>query len=281
MAAILEKRVLADRVAWIKVDAPLIATKRKAGQFIILRIREDGERIPLTIVDSNPHDGTIELIYQVLGKSTAQLFNLQVGDEIKDILGPLGKPTHIEKFGTVVCVAGGIGAAPILPIAKALKAAENRVITIVGARNKSLLILENELRKGSHELIITTDDGTYGKKGFVTNALSDMIENGLSINLVCAIGPAIMMKMVCLLTKTYNIPTLVSLNTIMIDGTGMCGGCRVSFGGESKFVCCDGPEFDGHKVDFDEMILRLNTYKKYEEEAIKHFEEKHKCKIGI
>jgi len=280
MNKIIKKEMLATNVLKMVVEAPEIAKMRKAGQFIILRIDDEGERIPLTIADADAKAGTITLIAQVVGKTTAHLSRLSEGDSILDIAGPLGKPTHIEKFGTVVCIGGGIGIAPMHPIAQALKAAGNRVISILGARNKALLIMEEELRKASDEVVIVTDDGTYGKKGFVTDALKELVDKGLTINLVVAIGPPIMMKMVSKLTLQFKLKTLVSLNTIMIDGTGMCGGCRVTIGGKPKFVCVDGPEFDGHEVDFDEMMRRLNMYRDSEKAAFARYSEKHDCKLG-
>ncbi|HLA48377.1 MAG TPA: sulfide/dihydroorotate dehydrogenase-like FAD/NAD-binding protein [Nitrospinota bacterium] len=263
MNKILEKKVWWADVPAIKefvVEAPLIAEKHKAGQFVILRVSENGERIPLTISDKNIERGTINILFQEVGKTTMSLGKLNAGDNIFDLAGPLGKPTHIEKFGTVVCIGGGIGVAPVHPIAQALKAAGNRVISILGARTKGILIYEALMRKCSDEVRITTDDGSYGRHGFVTDELKSMIESGMRIDLVVTIGPAIMMKMVCKVTEPYNILTFASLNTIMVDGTGMCGSCRVTVGGKTKFVCVDGPEFDGHKVNFDEMMSRLRQY---------------------
>lgn len=276
---IIEKTMLSENVMKLVVSAPEIAKKRRAGQFIILRPESiDGERIPLTIADASAENGTVTLVVQVVGKSTAKLSTLNVGDEIPDMAGPLGKPTHIEKFGNVVCVGGGIGVAPMHPIAEAMKKAGNKVTSILGARNKSLIIMENEMRKISDDVILVTDDGSYGEKGFVTNALEKLIKSGEKIDMVVAIGPAIMMKMVSELTKPYNIPTLVSLNTVMIDGTGMCGGCRVTVGGETKFVCVDGPEFDGHKVDFDGMMKRQRMFIPEERKSFETFKG-HKCKL--
>lgn len=254
------------------IEAALIANKRKAGQFIMLRIDEFGERIPLTIADSNAEKGTITLIYQSVGKTTIQLSHMDVGESLLDVVGPLGQPTHIENFGTVVCVGGGIGKAPLFPIAAALKKAGNTVISIVGARGKELIILEDELRVVSDELIVCTDDGSHGRMALVTEPLKEMLESGKPIDLCVAIGPAVMMKFVCKVTKEYNIPTVVSLNSIMIDGTGMCGGCRVSVGGETKFTCVDGPEFDGHAVNWELLIKRLNAYDKHEAEATARWE---------
>jgi ferredoxin--NADP+ reductase len=270
MNKIQEKEFLSPQVFRMRVEAPEIARKRKAGQFVILRTCDSGERIPLTIADADPTEGWIELVVQVVGKTTKSLSELAAGKSICDLAGPLGRPTHIEKFGTVVMVGGGIGTAPAHPIAQAMKAAGNRVISILGGRSKELVIMENKMRATSDEVIITTDDGSYGIKGLVTDAIQKLIDEGRKIDLVIAIGPPVMMKFVSLLTKKYAIPTLVSLNTVMVDGTGMCGGCRVTVGNESKFVCVDGPEFDGHLVNFDEMMLRLNMYKDQEKESYDH-----------
>ncbi len=274
MNKIQEKEILSPMVFRMRVEAPEIAKKRKAGQFVIIRTCETGERIPLTIADADPVNGWIELVVQVVGKTTRSLSELDPGDSLCDLAGPLGRPTHIEKYGTVVMVGGGIGIAPSHPIAQAMKAAGNRVISILGGRSKELIIMENRMRAASDEVIITTDDGSYGTKGLVTDAIQKLIDAGRKIDLVIAIGPPIMMKFVSLLTKKYEIPTMVSLNTVMIDGTGMCGGCRVTVGNETKFVCVDGPEFDGHQVNFDEMMLRLGMYKKQEQESLDH-----ECKI--
>lgn len=253
------------------IDAPLIAEKRKAGQFIILRIDEHGERIPLTIADSNNDAGTITLIYQAVGKTTAQLATMEVDDFLLDVVGPLGKATHIEHFGTCVCVGGGIGKAPLFPIANALKLAGNRVISIVGARGKDLIILEDELAVVSDELIVCTDDGSHGRKALVTEPLKEILERE-KVDLCVAIGPTIMMKFVSQVTKPFGVRTLVSLNSIMLDGTGMCGCCRVTVGGETKFVCVDGPEFDGHEVDYDQLINRLNSYLDHEKLSMERWE---------
>lgn len=271
MNEILENIKIAPMVFRMNVISPEIAKKRKPGQFVIIRPKNYSERIPLTIADSDPQDRYITLIYQIVGKTTHELSLMKKGENINDIVGPMGKPSHIENFGNVVCVGGGIGIAPLYPIVDGLKKAGNSVISILGARGKDLLILEDEMRRVSDEVIITTDDGSYGEKGFVTHALEKIIKSGLKINIIFAIGPAIMMKMVSKLTQNYGIPTIVSLNTIMIDGTGMCGGCRVQVGGEAKFVCVDGPEFDGHKVDFDEMLQRLQTYVSYEKQSYELF----------
>ncbi len=271
MNKILEKEFITPTVFRMKVEAPVIAQKRRAGQFIILRTSESGERIPLTIADADPEEGWIELVVQIVGKTTKSLSLLEPGEFIHDLVGPLGKPTHIELYGTVVIVGGGIGIAPSHPIAQAMKAAGNNVICILGGRTKELVIMEEKMRATSDRVIITTDDGSYGMKGLVTDALQQLIDEGVKIDLVVAIGPPIMMKFVSLLTKKFDIPTLVSLNTIMVDGTGMCGACRVTVGGETKFVCVDGPEFDGHKVDFDEMMKRLRMYEEQEKESMKRF----------
>ncbi len=242
-----------------EIEAPFIARKAKPGQFVILKANETGERIPLTMAEIDAGKGTITIIYMVVGKSTALFRDLAVGDGYQDVIGPLGKPTHLSKVGKVVCVGGGTGIAVLHPITRALKEIGNEVTCIIGARSKDLLILEEQMRSASHDLRICTDDGSYGHKGFVTDVLKEILEQG-DINQVVAIGPVPMMKFVSLMTKTFNVPTLVSLNPIMVDGTGMCGGCRVSVGGETKFACVDGPEFDGHKVDYDELMLRLQAY---------------------
>jgi len=275
MNEIIEKKELSEGVFQIKVNNPNIARERKAGQFIIVQVDTDfGERIPLTIADANAGEGWIMLIFQAVGKTTLKLANLSKGDCIANLLGPLGTPTHIENFGKVVCVGGGIGVAPLHPIAKALKEAGNHVTIIMGARNKELMILEKEMSAIADELIICTDDGSYGRKDLVTAPLKELCEQKLPPNLAVAIGPPIMMKFCAETTRPYGVHTVVSLNTIMIDGTGMCGGCRVTVGDETKFVCVDGPEFDGHLVDFDNMMQRLGTYKTQEEKA------RHTCKIS-
>lgn len=242
-----------------EIEAPLIARKAKPGQFVILKANENGERVPLTMAETDPEKGTITVIYMVVGKSTALFRTLREGEGYEDVIGPLGKATHIEKVGNVVCVGGGTGIAVLHPIARALKEAGNHVTAIVGARSEALLILEDRMRDASHELIVCTDDGSYGRKGFVTEALKEVLEAG-KVDQAVAIGPVPMMKFVSKMTAEYSVPTLVSLNPIMVDGTGMCGGCRVSVGGETKFACVDGPEFDGHKVDFDELTNRLQAY---------------------
>lgn len=243
---------------WIK--APKIAAKAKPGQFVILRATEKGERIPLTMADTDPERGLINIIYMVVGKSTALFKTLKVGDAYLDIIGPLGQPTHLEKVGKVICVGGGTGVAVLHPITRGLKQLGNHVLAVIGARSKDLLILEDKMRLASHELMVCTDDGTYGHKGFVTDKLKEALETHKDIGLAVCIGPVPMMRACCEITKQYNVKTLVSLNPIMVDGTGMCGCCRVRVGGQMKFACVDGPEFDGHQVDFDELTLRLRSY---------------------
>ena len=242
-----------------EIEAPLIAKKAKPGQFVILKANEEGERIPLTMADTDPEKGTITIIYMVVGKSTALFRDLKVGEGYMDVIGPLGKATHLEKVGKVICVGGGTGIAVLHPITRALKEIGNEVIAVVGARSKDILILEEQMKAASNELRICTDDGSYGHHGFVTDVLKEELEKG-DVKQVVAIGPVPMMKFVSKMTAEYSVPTMVSLNPIMVDGTGMCGGCRVSVGGETKFACVDGPEFDGHKVDYDELMLRLQAY---------------------
>ncbi len=242
-----------------EIEAPLIARKAKPGQFVILKANETGERIPLTMADTDPEKGTLTVIYMVVGKSTALFKTLKVGEGYQDVIGPLGKPTHLEKVGTVVCVGGGTGIAVLYPITRGLKEIGNRVVSIIGARSKDILILEDRMRAVSDELYPCTDDGSYGHHGFVTEVLKRILDEQKADQVV-AIGPVPMMKFVSKITKQYEVPTIVSLNPIMVDGTGMCGGCRVSIEGENKFACVDGPEFDGHKVDYDELMLRLQAY---------------------
>ena len=246
-----------------EIEAPLIAKKAKPGQFVILKANEDGERIPLTMADSDPDKGTITIIYMVVGKTTALFRDLQTGDSYQDVIGPLGKPTHLEKLGKVICIGGGTGVAVLHPITRGLKEVGNDVTCIIGAKNKDLLILEEQMKSASHDLRVCTDDGSYGHHGFVTEVLQDVLKGG-DIKLVVAIGPVPMMKAVSNITKEFGVKTMVSLNPIMVDGTGMCGGCRVSIGGETKFACVDGPEFDGHQVDYDELTLRLRAYQEEE-----------------
>ncbi len=242
-----------------EIEAPRIARKARPGQFVILKASEEGERIPLTMAETDPEKGTLTIIYMVVGKSTALFKSLKVGDAYQDVIGPLGKATEIEKIGNVVCVGGGTGIAVLHPITRALKNVGNHVTAIIGSRSKDLLIMEDHMRRASHELIICTDDGSYGRKGFVTEALKDVLDKG-DTQLAVAIGPVPMMKFVSKLTAQYGVKTIVSLNPIMVDGTGMCGGCRVTVGGKTKFACVDGPEFDGHQVDYDELMLRLQAY---------------------
>lgn len=267
MSKVLDKKMLSRDVVQMKLLAPEIASERQAGQFIIVQVDSDfSERIPLTIADADEKAGSITIIFQIVGKSTLKLAQKETGESVENLLGPLGKPTHIEKFGTVVCVGGGIGVAPLHPIAQAMKKAGNRVITIMGARTKDLLILEDEMCAIADELIICTDDGSYGRKCLVTEPLKEICEKG-GADLAVTIGPAIMMKFCAETTRPFGVKTYASLNTIMVDGTGMCGGCRVTVGNETKFVCVDGPEFDAHLVDFDNMMLRLRSYKPQEQDA--------------
>ena len=267
MNKIISKEYFSANVVKFTVDAPLIAKARRAGHFVIVRVGEKGERIPLTIADADISKGTITLVVQRMGVSSTKLCALEAGDYITDLVGPLGKATHIENFGTVVCACGGVGTAPMMPIVAALKKAGNKVITVIAARTKDLVILEEQMRENSDEVIVMTDDGSYGNKGLVTNGVEAVIQRE-KVDLCVTIGPAIMMKFVSLLTKKYDIPTVASLNTIMVDGTGMCGACRVTIGGKTKFVCVDGPEFDAHQVDFDEMLMRLGGYKDQEKEEM-------------
>jgi len=269
MYEILEKKILSDTVKLMKIKAPLVAKKALAGQFIILRIDENGERIPLTIADYDREKGTITVIFMEVGKTTKQLGTMKVGEFLLNFAGPLGVASEIENYGTVVCIGGGVGIAPLYPIVRELKKAGNYVISILGARNEKLLMLESEIEDFSDELHICTDDGSKGIKGFVSTVLQGIIDKGTEVNIVWAIGPVIMMKVVADLTKKYDIKTMVSLNPIMVDGTGMCGGCRVSVGDEIKFACVDGPEFDGHKVDFENLMLRNRRFVKEEDHACK------------
>lgn len=259
MNKIVGKEYFSDRVVKFEVEAPLVARSRQAGHFVIVRVGKKGERVPYTIASADPQKGTITLVIQRVGKSSEKLCQLEVGDYITDLVGPLGKATHIEKFGTVVCAGGGVGVAPMLPIIEAMKQAGNRVISVLGARSKDLIILEDQVRSHSDEVIIMTDDGSYGEKGLITQGVEKVILRE-KVDLCVTIGPAIMMKFVSELTRKYEVPTIASLNTIMVDGTGMCGACRVTVGGKTRFVCIDGPEFDAHQVDFDEMLMRLKAY---------------------
>ena len=274
MSKIIEKEYFSEAVVKLVVEAPHIAKSRKAGHFVIVKTGEKGERIPLTIAAADVEKGTITLIIQKVGVTSTKICELEVGDEITDVVGPLGKATHIENVGTVLASGGGVGVAPLLPIVEALKQAGNRVITVLAAREKDLIILEEQMRQHSDEVIIMTDDGSYGKQGLVTNGMEEVILRE-KVDLAVTVGPAIMMKFVTLLTGKYNIPTVASLNTLMVDGTGMCGACRVSVGGQTKFVCVDGPEFDAHEVDFDEMLLRLGSYKPSEAEAYESYLSNH------
>lgn len=267
MFRIVRKEKLSAEVFRFTLEAPMIARERKAGQFVVVQKGGDfNERIPLTIADADPDKGTITIVFQAVGEGTHLLALMNEGDCIENVLGPLGRPTHIEKYGKVVCVGGGIGVAPLYPIAKAMKEAGNDVRIIIGARNRSLIIEEDEMRSLDKDLVVVTDDGSYGRKGVVTEPLKELCESSRP-DFVVAIGPTVMMKFCALTTKPYGIRTLVSLNTIMIDGTGMCGGCRVSVGGQTKFVCVDGPEFDGHEVDWDNMMIRQRTYRDAESQA--------------
>jgi ferredoxin--NADP+ reductase len=269
---ILEKREMAERtVCEFKIEAPDIAKKAKPGQFVVIRTNETGERIPLTMAGTDPEAGTINIIFQVVGKTTALLRSLGEDDEILDIIGPLGVPTHVEKLGTVICVGGGTGVAVMYPITKAYKEAGNHVIAIIGARTKDLLILEEEMTAASHDLRVTTDDGSYGHHGFVTDVLKQILDERDDVKLVVGIGPVPMMKFLCKMTKEYDVKTVVSLNPIMVDATGMCGACRVSVGGRTRFCCVDGPEFDGHEVDFDELVKRQRAYLTEEKESMDRF----------
>ena len=273
MNKIVEKVALSENVVKMILEAPAIARKRKAGQFIVLLMDEKGERIPLTIVDSDPEKGTITIIFQVVGKTTAAMAGMNVGDHFSDVQGPLGNPTDIKKIGQVVCIGGGVGVGVVYPLVAALKQAGNQVISIIGARTKDLLILEEEMKQVSDRLLVATDDGSYGFHGFVSTVLQNLIEEGEKIEEVFAIGPVPMMKVIANLTRPHGIKTVVSLNPIMVDATGMCGACRVSVGGKTRFTCVDGPEFDGHQVDFDLLTSRLRMY--CDQESVAY--EKHRC----
>ncbi len=270
MSKILEKEFFSENVVRLVLDAPEIARTRKPGHFVIVKIDKQGERIPLTIATSDPDKGTVTLVIQKVGVTSAKLAAMQVGDEIMDVVGPLGKATHIQKTGTVLCAGGGVGVAPLLPIVEGFKKAGNRVITVLAARTKDLVILEEQMRAFSDEVIIMTDDGSYGKKGLVTAGMEEVIQRE-KVDLSVVIGPAIMMKFAALTTKKYNIKTYASLNTIMVDGTGMCGACRITVCGKTRFVCVDGPEFDAHQVDFDLMLSRLGAYREQEQEAYQKY----------
>jgi len=260
MFRIIYRETLATKIHLFKIEAPAIARKALAGQFVVIRIDERGERIPLTIADWDGKEGSVTVVFMEVGATTFRLALLKAGDFIADFVGPLGVPSHIDKFGTVVCVAGGVGVAPITPIARALKEKGNKITSILGARNKDLLFWEDKLRSVSHQLIVTTDDGTYGRKGVVTGPLKELLESGEKVDRVIAIGPSIMMKFCAQTTQPFGVKTIVSLNPIMVDGTGMCGCCRVSVGGVTKFTCVDGPDFDGHQVDWDLLLARQRIY---------------------
>jgi len=265
---IVHHELLAPSVSRSRIRAPEIAKKRKAGQFVLVRIAELGERVPLTIADADVHEGTITIVTQALGPSTRAITAMKAGDFMLDVVGPLGNPTHIDRFGTVLCIGGGIGVAPLYPIAQAMKGAGNRVISILGARTRELLILESEMRGVSDEVLVVTDDGTYGEKGLVTDAFRQLLARGERIDLVVTVGPVIMMQKVCEITRERSIPAMASLNPIMVDGTGMCGGCRVEVGGETKFACVDGPEFDGNLVNFEHLKQRLRMYEESERKRV-------------
>jgi len=275
MNTILKREQLSPQVFRFRIDAPKIAQKRKAGQFIILRSSEEGERLPLTIANGNAKEGWIEIIFQVVGLGTRLLSELKQGDSLLDLVGPLGKPTHVENFGRCICIGGGVGIAPLYPIVCALKEAGNNLTTIIGARNKSLLILENEMKASSDQFIVATDDGSYGHHGFVSDVFNNLIAEGKKFDFAIVIGPAIMMKVTTGLTVKNGIKTFASLNPIMIDGTGMCGGCRVTVHGETKFACVDGPEFDASGIDWGLLVKRLDSYKLFESESLK----KHACRL--
>ena len=282
MFRIVNKEYLAPQIAKFIIEAPFIAPKRKPGNFVILRVEKNGERIPITLVDSNPDKGTITIIVQGIGKTTKLLLGKNAGEYIEDVVGPLGNPTPILQNKTVICIGGGVGTAELLPITKSLFENGCTIHSIIGGRTKDLVILENEMRKFSNQLIITTDDGSYGEKGIVTDPLKRLLSSGTHYDAVYAIGPLPMMKAVADVTREYNVKTYVSLNSIMVDGTGMCGGCRVTINGKIKFACVDGPEFDGHQVDFDELIKRNRYYADKEKQAIELFEHQDgKCKIGL
>ena len=278
MYKILEKQILSDITKLMVVEAPQVARKARAGQFVIVRIDDQGERIPLTIADYDRKAGTITLIFQEVGKSTMHMGTMQPGDGFATFVGPLGHPTEIENYGTVVCVGGGVGIAPVFPITRALKEAGNHVISIIGARTRDLLFWEQQMREVSDEIVVCTDDGSYGRKALVTEPLKELLEErAAEIARIWAIGPAIMMKFVSLTTQPYKVPTIVSLNTIMIDGTGMCGGCRVLLDDGAQFVCVDGPEFDAHRVDWDNLLARQQFYRQEEQEAVERWE--HECRL--
>ncbi len=272
MFRIISRQTLATKIHLFEIEAPAIARKAQAGQFVVVRIDEKGERIPLTLADWDGKKGSVTVVFMEVGATTFRLALLKAGDSVADFVGPLGVPTHIDKFGTVVCVAGGVGAAPITPIARALKEKGNKIISILGARSKDLLFWEDKLRSVSHQLIVTTDDGTYGRKGVVTEPLKELLESGEKVDRVIAIGPSIMMKFCAQTTKPFGVKTIVSLNPIMVDGTGMCGCCRISVGGVTKFACVDGPDFDGHQVDWDLLFARQRTYLNEEKRSFEQWQ---------
>ena len=276
MYKIVAKEKLSPVIDFMKVEAPAVARKAQAGQFVVIRVDEVGERIPLTLADWDEKEGTVTLVAMQVGTSTYKLSGLNTGDSILNLVGPLGLPSEIENFGNVVCIGGGVGIAPVFPIARSLKKAGNKIVSIIGARNKELLFWEDRMRSVSDELIVTTDDGSYARKGLVTEPLKEMLEKG-KVNRVIAIGPAIMMKFCALTTKQYKVPTYVSLNSIMVDGTGMCGCCRVSIGTETKFACVDGPDFNGHEVDWDLLSKRQQSYCDNEKKSLELWESCH-CK---
>jgi len=272
MPKIIQKEVLSENVVKLVIESETIAKSRKAGQFVIVKIGETGERIPLTIADSDPDAGSVTLIIQRVGATSGKLCDLNAGDIVTDMVGPLGKATHVDKIGTIIAAGGGVGIAPMYPIARSFKEAGNKLIAVLAARSKDLIILEKEFKEFADEVVVWTDDGSYGNKGLVTQGIEEIVKRE-KVDSCIAIGPAVMMKFVALLTKKYNIPTMASLNTIMVDGTGMCGACRISVGGKTKFVCVDGPEFDAHLVDFDEMLKRLNAYKDLEAISYARYQE--------
>ncbi|HOC87894.1 MAG TPA: sulfide/dihydroorotate dehydrogenase-like FAD/NAD-binding protein [Prolixibacteraceae bacterium] len=276
MNKIVEKEYFSEKVVKIVVEAPEIAKSRKAGNFVILRVGEKGERFPLTIAGADPEKGTITLVVQTVGVSSSKLAALHPGDFITDLVGPLGQATHVEKKGTILAAGGGVGIAPMLPIVEAFKKAGNRVISVIAARSRDLIILEEQIREWSDEVVVMTDDGSYGRQGLVTVGMEEVILRE-KVDECIVIGPAIMMKFAALLTKKYNIPTLASLNTIMVDGTGMCGACRVTVGGKTRFTCVEGPEFDAHQIDFDEMLMRMGAYRNEEKQAFDHYVHQCQC----
>ncbi|MBK7479408.1 MAG: sulfide/dihydroorotate dehydrogenase-like FAD/NAD-binding protein [Bacteroidales bacterium] len=276
MNKIVEKEYFSEKVVKIVVEAPEIAKSRKAGNFVILRVGENGERFPLTIAGADTEKGTIILVVQTVGVSSSKLAALEPGDFITDLVGPLGKATHVEKKGTILAAGGGVGVAPMLPIVEAYKKAGNRVISVIAARSRDLIILEEQIREWSDEVVVMTDDGSYGRQGLVTVGMEEVILRE-KVDECIVIGPAIMMKFAALLTKKYNIPTLASLNTIMVDGTGMCGACRVTVGGKTRFTCVEGPEFDAHQIDFDEMLMRMGAYRNEEKQAFDHYVHQCQC----